>query len=368
MKQVTAPADSKSAAQRALRRKIDTLVTPLGSGVQPGWTVNRLAEYWLEKKTRHGHARNRTPLKSQTLWNYSDQIRRIISPALGSIRVAELDVPLLEAALDRLEDTGLSTMQGRAVLNMMCKLAVRDGALPANPMALVAAPAREPHEVELLAVDQTRRLLQVTHPDHQRIPGRRGPNRDLHDFVVLALATGARISEILAVEHEHVGLTADTPTITISGTLVEPRKGFVEKLHRQESTKTSMTRTLVLPDAALAVVRRRPDHSSWTQVKANGSDDPNPLMASGRGTWLWPSNIRTRLRAAVANTPELIGTTPHTLRRTVANHIAHTVGFDAARMQLGHSLTGSTPLSHYVAHQQQGPDLRHVLDTFFEEI
>ena len=46
--------------------------------------------------------------------------------------------------------------------------------------------------------------------------------------------------------------------------------------------------------------------------------------------------------------------------------IAHTVGLDAAREQLGHS-DPSVTYQHYVAPRLLAPDLRDVLDAFFAE-
>lgn len=60
-----------------------------------------------------------------------------------------------------------------------------------------------------------------------------------------------------------------------------------------------------------------------------GAEDP--VFASRVGTWLWPNNVRTRLRQAVVGVPGLDGTTPHALRRTVGTLVAHEVGLDAAR-------------------------------------
>lgn len=88
------------------------------------------------------------------------------------------------------------------------------------------------------------------------------------------------------------------------------------------------------------------------------------MFSSGSGTWLWPNKVRTRLRKAVAGVAELEGTTPHTLRRTVGTLVAHEVGLDAAREQLGHS-DPSVTYQHYVAARRVGPDLRQVLDRFF---
>lgn len=357
-RQVTATGASKSAALRNLQRKIDNLVEAPQAGAQPHWTIGDLAPYWEEHKRRSGSTRQRRPLKAQTRWNYHDQITRIIIPAMGDLRLHEVTAPRLEAYLDELEDNGLSTEGARGVLNQMLNLAARDGAIPINPMPLVSRPAREPREVEALDVDQARELLRIVHPDHLRKPGRRGPKRDLYNFCLLALATGARVSEILAVPRRLVDLDGDAPTLTISGTLVEPRKGFVEEHHRQESTKTDDVRTLILPDAAASLLRARMESSRFT-------DPDDPMLPSGNGTWLWAANIRTSLRKAIKGHPDFGGTTPHTLRRTVASLIAYEAGLDAARLQLGHTLTGSTPLSRYVAHRPEAPDLRHLLDGFF---
>lgn len=359
-KQVTASGASKGAARRKLQAKLDAVADTTSGGVQPTWTIAELAAHWEEHKTRSGHARRRAPLTPQTLWGYHSEITRIITPALGDLRVHELAIALLEASLADLEDTGISTVRARTVLSMMLNLAVRDGALPSNPMLYVSSPPREHKEVEALTIRAAQHLLRVVDPAYQRKPGVRGPTRDLHDFCMVGLGTGARISEILAVTNELVDLDTDTPTITISGTMVEPRKGYVDRHHRQETTKNNQIRTLLLPDAVADVLRDRRASSRFTAPS-------DPLLASNQGTFMWAANMRQRLRTAIAGEPDLVGVTPHALRRTVASLIAYEAGLDAARMQLGHSIAGSTPLSAYVAHRQQVPDHRAILDWLFRE-
>lgn len=357
-KQVTASGPTRGAARRKLQTKLDTNLAAPSHGVQPTWTIAELAEHWEDHKARSGHKRRRAPLSPQTRWGYHSEIARVITPSMGGIRLHELSVPGLEKILADLEDTGLSTVRARSVLSMMLDLAVRDGAIPSNPTAYVAPPVREPKEVEALTIPVARRLLQVVHPDFRRKPGFRGPTRDLHDFCMVALGTGARISEILAVTNELVDLDSDKPTMTISGTLVEPRKGYVARHHRQETTKNNQIRTLLLPEAVADVLRDRQASTRYTAPT-------DPVLASNQGTFMWAANMRQRLRAAIANEPELIGTTPHALRRTVASLIAYDAGLDAARMQLGHSIAGSTPLSAYVAHRREAPDHRSILNGLF---
>lgn len=99
------------------------------------------------------------------------------------------------------------------------------------------------------------------------------------------------------------------------------------------------------------------------RARAKHARDADPVFASRTGTWLWPNNIRTRLRAALDGS-DLAGTTPHTLRRTVGTTIAHELGLDTAREQLGHAHPGVTGRL-YVARMKIAPDCRAVLDQFF---
>ena len=330
-RQVTASGPTKGVAERRLAAKVASLTDTSANGVQPDWTVAGLCRHWLAHKTRAGHSRRGTPLKPQTLWNFTDTVERLIVPAAGQLRVREATVPVLKHLLNGLEDSGLSTRQIRTVLSQAMALAVRDGAVPLNPVEVLSVPAREKREVGALDVPSARRLLTIVHPDHLRRPGVRGPNGDLHDAVLLALATGGRVGELLALTARDVDLDGPSPTVNIAATLIEPRKGHISKHTRQESTKSSQTRALILPDAAVEVVSR-----PLASNRVLGSDAP--VLASRTGTHLWAANLRMRLRAAVAEDPVLKGTTMHTLRRTVASLVAYS---DGSKPRAGNSATRS---------------------------
>jgi len=73
--------------------------------------------------------------------------------------------------------------------------------------------------------------------------------------------------------------------------------------------------------------------------------------------------MRTKLRVVVAGTP-LIGTSSHTLRRTVATLVANSDGLDAARDVLGHR-DPSVTARHYIADTGRVVDVRNTLDPVF---
>ena len=184
---------------------------------------------------------------------------------------------------------------------------------------------------------------------------------DLHDVVLLLLGTGMRIGEALALEWTDLDLHADIPCVRVAATMVEPRRDaasgqvFVAGLHRQPMTKTGAARTIALPCAAVEMLNRR---RAWMR-----QHDRQPVFAHAGGGWLWPNNVRTKLRGVVAGTP-LVGVSPHTLRRTVGTLVAHSAGLDAARDVLGHR-DPSVTARHYIADTGRVIDVRHTLDPIF---
>jgi integrase len=367
-RQVSASGKSKTAALGNLHRRLSTLLGPPAMGVQANWTVAEATRHWRRRKERVGSDRGRRPLKPQTLAAIDGEIRRIVDPSMGAVRLDEVTIAFAEALLAEVEDQGLSTEGARNVLNGTFNLAVRDGAMRMNPMPYVARAARECGEIEALDVETSRHLRASVHPDSRRIPGRRGPNRDLFDFVTLCLGTGMRAGECLALRHQDVDLEGAPARVTVSGTMIEPKRKphtewehrdhpefYVPTHQRQPATKNNLVRILVLPEVVADQLRERRVASRFTKPH-------DPLLASGSGTHLWASNLRIRLRSAITGDPRLVGITPHTLRRTVATVIAYEFGLDAARMQLGHSLIGTTSLSRYVAHRPQVSDYTSVLE------
>jgi len=300
----------------------------------------------------------------QSIAGYRSALDNLIVPALGGLRLPEATVGIIDQALADIERRGRSTAQARTVLRQMFALAVRHEAIASNPMHDVSRPRRGHRQVEALTVEDARAVV-----EHARaycgsralrkdgLPrGGKPRNPDLVELIVFLLGTGTRIGEALGVRWGDVDLTGDAPLFHVSGTLVEPRKGYVESLHRQEIPKGRERRTLVLPDAVVEMLADRRKRTQWRRLH-------DPVFASSRGTWLWPNNMRTRIRTAFAGT-RWADLEPHTLRRTVGTLLTHEAGVDVARDFLGHS-DPSVTFQHYTGPRKVAPDVRHLLDWFF---
>jgi integrase len=168
------------------------------------------------------------------------------------------------------------------------------------------------------------------------------------------LGTGLRIGETLALRWEDIDLTADTPTLIVTGTIVRDEHG---RLHRQEVGKSAASeRTLYLPQFTVVTLTEHREQA--TEIPESGAVFPTAV-----GSWLDPDNYRTRFRE-VRTIAELGWVTPHTLRATVATQVYRAEDLASASQQLGHSEVGVTS-RHYVERDRRGPaEVVGVLDDF----
>jgi len=367
--------EAELALQQRLARR-----GPLGfRGAEPDMTVQELGEYWRRRRLEEARAPATGEPRSggdggvslQTVAGYQAALSQVINPRLGGLRLIEARAGVVDEALARVDHAGRTTRVARSVLGQMFALAVRHDALTSNPMREVRPSPRRRRAVKALSVEQARDLLRLTRSHQDGVArderglmlGGARRTTDLHDVVLLLLGTGMRIGEALALRCRDFDLHAGVPCVRVAATLVEPRRDaasgqvFVAGLHRQPITKTGTARTIALPCAAVEMLNQH-------RARMVGEHDRQPVFArEGGGGWLWPNNVRTKLRGVLAGTP-LATVSPHTLRRTVGTLVAHSAGLDAARDILGHR-DPSVTARHYIADTGRVIDVRHTLDPLF---
>ena len=226
--------DGKEAAKRALERALKGRSTSAASfTIQPNWTVERLATYWLEHRKRTGLAKKTGALRPSSLAQMETSVRTVILGerrslvegkwvldgrvgGIPSLRLAECNRGVLQDWLSGLEDMGKSTRQCRAILSQMFDLAVTDEAMRVNPMALVSPSKRTTKEVDALDIEDARRLRRLVSPDATRKGQGRRQNYDLADAVDATLGTGCRIGEVLAFRWCDLALDDPKPFVLVS--------------------------------------------------------------------------------------------------------------------------------------------------------
>jgi len=348
-REVTATGTTIAATERALREKLVDRATPTQQAITADTTIAKLAALWL------AFLRNEGRIEATTINEYERVLNKVVIPELGGLRIREVTTSRLDLFLVRLRATSVSRQRKtKVVLGAMLGMAVRHDALTVNPVQQTSRIHRERSETRSLTLEDLTTVREALHAWTAK--QRSGPkaSSDMADIVDLMLATGARIGEILAVRWVDVALDATRPNLTINGTIkTEPGKGT----YRKASPKSDASvRTVVLPDFAIAVLKRR---------QAAARENPNDAVFPTRnGTWQQVNNVERRWRQ-VRKDAGLDWVTPHTFRRTVATLISERVDAETASQQLGHSSPAITR-EFYISKPAIAADVAHVLDELAE--
>jgi integrase len=221
--------------------------------------------------------------------------------------IQEATVGAIDRYLKTLARTHPSGAQRcKGTLLQMFSMAVRHGALPANPVRDVGRLPRPRKIVQAMTFDEIERVRLALHL--WRTTKAVGPrkSRACTDLFDLLLATGCRIGEACALRWQDIDLHAGT--LTVAGTMVFLRGTGWE---RQEFPKTlAGQRTIHLPPFARAMLSRRRTEEPH--------DQDDPLFASRTGTFVQPDNMRRSLRSALQRQADLKWVSPHVFRKTVA--------------------------------------------------
>jgi len=344
-REVTATGTTIAAAERALREKLVDRATPTQQAITTDTTIAALATLWLK------YLRDEDRIESTTINEYERVLTKVVIPELGGLRLREVTTSRLDQFLVRLRATSASRQRKtKVVMGAMLGMAVRHDALAVNPVQQTSRIHRDKSVTRSLTLedlDTVRRALRAW-TGKQR-PGPEASS-DMADIIDLMLATGARIGEILALRWADVALEATRANLTINGTIkTEPGKGT----YRKPSPKSNASvRTVVLPDFAVAVLRRR---------QGTTRENPNDAVFPTRnGTWQQVNNVERRWRQVRKDTG-LDWVTPHTFRKTVATLISERVDAETASQQLGHSSPAITR-EFYISKPAIAADVAHVLE------
>jgi hypothetical protein len=121
-------------------------------------TVEQLADAWIDEIL----IENR--IKRQTVGHYVDNLHYLILPALGDMTLREATVGALDRFLKTLARTRPAAAQRcKGTLLQMFSLAVRHGALPANPVRDVGRLPKPRKIVQAMTFDEIERVRHALH-------------------------------------------------------------------------------------------------------------------------------------------------------------------------------------------------------------
>lgn len=201
---VTATDSTSQRAVNALKAKIADYAAEGEKGeLHRNTTVEELAEFWLAEVRVTGRQ------APQTLDAYEQNLRAVVLPALGKLRLREVTVGRVDRFLKALApEHPTHARRARVVLGLLMKVAVRHDAIDRNPVrdsAPIPQPRKEVRALDQTQLDALRDAVRGWRRD-EHVYGPR-PDGQLADVIETILGTSARIWEALALRVSDVDLT-----------------------------------------------------------------------------------------------------------------------------------------------------------------
>lgn len=255
---------------------------------------------------------------------------------LGSRQLAALTASDIRTALAAMAGEGMSPTMLHHVfksLSTALQTAAREGRIAKNPCLDVASPRRAEFEAPTLTVEQSQRLIEVSWDT------RLGP------LLVVALSTGMRAGELLALTWEDVDL--ERGLITVNKSVRWQPHGK----HVAGSTKTRSARRTVRVDAlAVDALRSQRHRVSRMRLEATEWQDRSLIFPSLSGAYWVPSGAFVREFRALLSQAGCPRIRFHDLRHTAGLFLTRSVGIVVASRMLGHADPGIT--ARFYGHAQ----------------
>lgn len=332
---------TRQQAEKELRRILRTLDT--GEYVEP--TSIRTGEFLAQWRDA---VRNQVSPKTHE--RYAQIVDHYLIPRFGACPLVKLSPIAIQQVYIDLETKGsyLNKNKGLSpktrldihrIFKLALKHAVRMRLITFNPADNVKAPRVVRTSIDTLTVEQSADLLEAVR------------NKPLYWPVLLALATGMRRGEILALRWKNVDF--EKKTVRVVESIEQTKAGT-----RFKSPKTNRTRAILLPDYAIQELRRHKELQTENLAHLKIEHTPETLVcARYDGELLWPSSLTHEFMKLYKKRPDLPRIRFHDLRHSHATQLlAAGIHPKIAQERLGHS-TISTTLDLY----------SHVTDTMQDE-
>lgn len=334
-----------------------------GALLKPTDTIAEAGSAWL--KTQELRARTGT-LTYSTYEGYEGTFRLIVKPNCGGIALEDFSVGRVNRIIQKIlaESSASKARKARAVLSLICGFAIRDDAMPFNPVRDVEQlpmPDKKTSILTPLQVSGIRALMKNWRKDWGMGPR---PNYlALIDGMDIMLGTSARIGECLGLRRCDVEVTTMPPTVLIGGTVTQTK---TEGVKRKDTPKRERQRRRVaLPEFAASAVRRR--------LAMIGSGPETLLFQNKNGNPMSVSNYERLLRSFIADNRDALielgvdvdEYSTHIYRRSVATFIERIADLTLASRLLGHANEEITRRSYVVSDEVVDPATADILDSIF---
>jgi integrase len=301
-------------------QKLDAYLADLRSGkviVGPRQTVEQYLTNWLEISRR-------LKIEPTTLTNYRAIIRIHLSPVFGHLQLSQLTADHVQSLYAEKLDAGYAAgtiANIHDVLNSALKDAVAREILARNVCAYVTIPKQKQRDPYVLTIDQCKVLVNAAR-------GRR-----LWFLILMALTTGARVGELLALHWSDIDLNG--LRVSIRRSLAQHKgKGLIEK---EPKTKSGV-RKAILAQVVVEAIPEQHAHIDDIRAVAPRWSDLDLVFPNRYGTHIRNRQVLVEFRRILAEAGLPLEMHFHDLRHSFATLLfAAGVNPKIAQEAMGHS-------------------------------
>jgi integrase len=340
-------------AERELRRLLRTIDT--SEHLEPTKiTTEQFLKQWIETV--------RSQISPKTHERYADIVNHFLIPSFGKSLLSRLTPILIQEAYNKWETSGRrdnkkgglaprTRLHLHRIFRSALKHAMRMRLINHNPADAVLPPKAKRTTASTLTIEQSVTLLEGIQNKHPR----------MYWPVLLAITTGMRRGEIVALRWKNVDLENKTIRVTESVEQVGHNIRF-------KAPKTEKTRAVMLPDYVVEELRAWKSNQSQELerlgVKAN--DDTFVCGRSWDGGVLKPDSLTAEFRVAIRNIPDFPIVRFHDLRHSHATQLLKQgIHPKIAQERLGHStITTTLDLYSHVVDTMQNDAVSKLDDAF----
>jgi integrase len=296
---------TKSDARKVLTEALHEHDT--GIDVDPGkLTVAEYLRRWLRDYAAHNVA-------PSTLARYDGIVERHLIPQLGGLGLRDLRPAHIQAAYGRALTAGgrvdgrpgplsaRTVIQHHRVLREALSHAVQWQLMARDPTTGVRPPQPERREMRVLSPDEARHLLEVANKTR------------IGALIYVAVATGARLGELLGLRWNDLDLDGGTMRITRTAQTI-PGQGTVFSAPK---TRRSVRPIALSPDTVNVIKEHRRMQLQQRIALGPAYVDEELVFASATGNPLGRSNVRTSF-LRLTRKAGIDGVRFHDLRHTAA--------------------------------------------------